>query len=161
MANNMWRPRLGIVLLILSLISCSRPNVIMHVEDTNGQITTTLKNNHKWLVINYWAHWCESCYKEIPELNSFNQNKPANVLMLGSNYDKLVGEDLEMARKKMRIAYPALLDDPASLWQIDSLSVLPVTVVINPQGEVVKKIIGPTTAKKLLQIIHSFDKPST
>ncbi len=131
---------LGIILLTLSLMSCSRDNSVS---------LSALKG--KWIIINYWAVWCDSCVKEIPELNHFYQhNQDKNILLFGVNYDHTPMPDL--------ILYPVLVEDPKKFFKLADVDVLPVTFIIDPQGKVVKSIIGPNTEKSLFKIMQILQK---
>ena len=71
--------RIALVFLSsLMLVSCS--------SEPSGIIP------NQWNVVNYWAIWCKPCREEIPELNQLNQID--NVVVLGVNFDRKVGEAL-------------------------------------------------------------------
>ncbi|EKD55219.1 MAG: hypothetical protein ACD_60C00024G0019 [uncultured bacterium] len=104
----------------------------------------------KWIILNYWAAWCESCMKEIPELNRFYQHhQTQNVVLYGVNYDQLPKKELTEAIQKTHIIFPVLLQNPEGIFALKNIEALPVTVVINPNGKMVKKIMGGNTEKSL------------
>jgi hypothetical protein len=57
---------------------------------------------------------------------------------------------LKAAEKKLGIEFANLAQDPYQQLGYDRPSVLPMTVVINPEGEVVKQLIGPQTFGSLM-----------
>lgn len=83
-----------------------------------------------------------------------------NVVLYGVNYDHMPMTDIELAMHKMQIAYPVVLEDPAQTWALTGIEALPVTFIIDPNGKVVKKILGATTEKSLLATVHQFQKIS-
>ena len=107
----------------------------------------------QWLVINYWATWCKPCIEEIPELNSFAHQYNQQVRVFGVNFDGLSGEELIAASTQLGIDFPTLATDPASQLGYERPSVLPTTIVINPQGQLQKILLGPQTAASLSQAI--------
>jgi thiol-disulfide isomerase/thioredoxin len=141
-------------LLSAILLLCSQSALSFH--DSTGRIFTSSEFKDKWVIVNYWADWCDSCIAEIPELNKFyKNNKDGNIVMVGVNYDRLPNPMLRQAIDKTGILFPVLQEDPAQLWQLGEISVLPTTFVISPDGVVAHKIIGPNTEQSLLKIVHN------
>jgi peroxiredoxin len=129
-------------------------------QDTEGHSIQLSKLAGKWLILNYWAPWCHSCTKEIPELNQFHKHNP-NVLVYGVNFDKQTPDELKQIAKKLDIQFPVLTDNPREAWHLDDIMTVPTTFIINPQGHVVEVIQRPVSEKFLLTILHIFQKEST
>jgi thiol-disulfide isomerase/thioredoxin len=142
-----------VLALFFSLtLMCANAGTTFH--DAHGNKIKASQFNGKWVIINYWASWCNICLNEIPEFNNFYKKvKNKNVLIYGVNYDHLTGDDLTQAMSAADIQYPVLVEDPTSIYNLGDFGVVPVTFVINPQGKIVKKIIGPTTENALMDII--------
>ena len=51
--------------------------------------------------------------------------------------------------KQMDIRFPVLVDDPRLRWNVEQPSVLPTTLIINPEGELHKVAVGPQTYESL------------
>ncbi len=103
-----------------------------------------------WLVINYWAEWCAPCRTEIPELNELHKNGPASVRVLGVNFDGLRGQELLDAIARMQIEFPVVVDDLKGLWGYAQPSVLPMTVLVRPDGKLHAQLEGPQTEESLM-----------
>lgn len=97
----------------------------------------------RWVVINYWAEWCAPCREEIPELNRLDREHRAEVAVLGVNYDGLTGERLRRLAEEMGIEFRLLEEDPRERWGEPQPSVLPSTLIVNPDGELVDVLVGP------------------
>lgn len=141
-----------IIILALSifLLSCSKP-IILH--SAKGQSIEFSQFHGKWIIINYWATWCPSCMHEIPLLNRFyEENRDKNFLLYGVNYDQLTLVDLNQAIKRANISFPVLIENPNTLLNIGTIDTIPLTIVINPEGKIVKKITGPVTNASLKEI---------
>jgi thiol-disulfide isomerase/thioredoxin len=149
--------KLFIIVCSVFIISCSQDTRIVH--DAAGHIIQLSELKGKWIILNEWASWCDSCRDEVPSLNYFFQNNThKNIILFGMNYDKLNGNELLLAIKKMQIIYPVLLEDPHQFWNLDDTDVLPTTYIINPTGQLAQKIIGPITAERLSAIIVQLQK---
>ena len=105
----------------------------------------------RWLFINYWAEWCAPCRDEIPELNELHEQRDEHgVRVFGVNYDEVRGEKLVALMERMDIRFPVLEEDPRARWGYRQPDVLPVTVVIGPDGELRQELRGPQTLEDLL-----------
>ena len=132
---------LPLLITALILTGCTgedKANSVPGVSDFKGQ----------WIVINYWAKWCKPCLKEIPELNEFDR-KFDNVTVLGVNYDGATGDDLSQQIRDFSIEFPVLSNDPATQLGTRRPSVLPTTLILNPQGELTATLVGPQTVLSL------------
>lgn len=147
--------KIWIILLCCLGISCSgQQDTVFH--DTTGQTILLSQLKGKWIIVNYWADWCESCIHEIPELNQFYQhNSDKNTIFLGVNYDHLSPDQLKQIVNKRHIIYPVLNEDPSDVWQLKDVGVVPATFIINPAGKLVATIAGPTSEKKLCAMLHN------
>lgn len=131
-------------------------HITFSFHDATGRFISHSEFKNKWIIVNYWADWCDSCIEEIPELNNFyRNNQDHNILIFGVNYDRLPNPVLRQAIKKTGILFPVLQEDPADLWRFGEITALPTTFIINPDGDVVRKIIGPNTEQSLLKIVHN------
>ncbi len=108
----------------------------------------------RWLLINYWAEWCAPCRDEIPELNELHDHRDEHgVGVFGVNYDEIRGEQLVELMGRMDIRFPVLTEDPRARWGYEQPDVLPVTVVIGPDGRLRERLTGPQTLEELLSAI--------
>ena len=129
--------------VLLSLLACSRqeataPN--LELEALRGQ----------WVVINYWAIWCKPCIVEIPQLNALDTQYP-QVTVLGVNYDGTSGAELEQQKQQLGVTFASLELDPAAQLGIPRPTVLPTTLILDPDGQLVTTLLGPQTLASLVQ----------
>ena len=118
--------------------------------DQHGKVVSADSLKGRWLVVNYWAEWCAPCRKEIPELNALEQQlNGQGVRILGVNFDALQGDALRQSADKMGIAFTVLANDPAPRYELPPSKVLPVTYIIDDQGQVREQLLGEQTAQGL------------
>ena len=130
---------------------------VLHDTHGNSVFLSTLKG--KWVVLNVWAPWCSGCIKEIPELNRFyknNQNK--NIVFYGIDYDNLSLAELQKAIHQVNMQFPVFVENPASYLGLQDVNIIPATFIINPEGVVVKKIVGENTEKSLSAIVSELQQ---
>lgn len=122
--------------------------------DSNHQAVQLSKLKDKWVIVSYWAEWCPTCMKEIPELNRFNKMKNNNIVFYGVNYDQPSAGELKRMASRSHIAFPQLVQSPNYAWRLGEIEAVPALFIINPQGKLVKKIIGENTAESLMATLE-------
>ena len=123
--------------------------------DTEGNKVHLNKFKGKWLVLNFWATWCEPCREEIPELNQFaKDNKDIN--LIGIAIDDI--DAIEKFQKDTPIEYLSLVSNMNGVKLSQSLGnikgVLPFTVVINSSGDTIKSFYGKVKILELNQAVN-------
>ncbi|OHC33899.1 MAG: peroxiredoxin [Pseudomonadales bacterium RIFCSPLOWO2_12_59_9] len=151
-----FRGRMLMVILVsLMLAGCSEDYGV----DQYGRKVTAEQLEGQWLLINYWAQWCGPCRGEIAELNKLAQQSSAqSVTVLGVNFDQLQGAELSKASAELGINYRVLAQDPAARWQLPRSEVLPVTYIIDAQGQLRERLLGEQTAAGLTARLAQLQK---
>lgn len=136
------------VLILVALSSIGQAEVPL--KDIQGNTISFSSLKGKWVLINYWAGWCKSCIDEIPELNRFYQKHEHDpVALFAVNYDELPLHKQKRLIKKLNILYPSLTSNPAFALGLGDIMGVPVTFIINPQGELVHTLYGGQDIKSL------------
>ena len=136
-------------LIIFLLFSCSKPD--LNVFEGKGVFLDDLKG--KWIVFNYWADWCPPCIKEIPELNSLQSNFSDDLKVFLINFDMLEGEELKQQLEKFNVQVDSLLTDPSIIYDWVIPENLPVTFIINREGELEFTLVGPQTEEEIIKLL--------
>ena len=134
------------ILLCLILAGCSGDESF---PLANGGSHSFKNDQGKLTLINYWAIWCTPCREEIPELNKLAEEYADQLTVLAVNFDNELGESLQMQVEKLGIEFPSLQSDPRALWSLKPVSVLPETLVIDSEGVLLHRLIGPQTLESL------------
>ena len=115
----------------------------VRLEDLRGQV----------VVVNFWASWCTECRVEQPELNSVWQRfRDAGVVVLGVNFQDAAGDARQFAATS-GASYPMVVDEDSSTALDFGLRGVPETFLIDRDGRIVDRIVGPVTAAGLAERI--------
>ncbi len=135
--------------IIFLFFSCSKPD--LRVFEGDNVFLSDLKG--KWIIFNYWADWCPPCIKEIPELNNLQRNYSNKLKVFLINFDMLEGEELNQQLKKFNVKVDSLLSDPSTIYKWVIPENLPVTFIINKNGDLEYTLVGPQTEEEIISLL--------
>lgn len=117
----------------------------------------------KWVMINFWATWCPPCIAEFPMLLELARHYPDRLVLLAvsSDYDaeaidrffaRLDEQDAAtLKQENVMIVHDT---DTAITFDIFQTVRLPETIIVNPELQMVKKLVGvdwhPDDIKELI-----------
>lgn len=119
----------------------------MTLADSGGATTRIPQAwSGKPTLVNLWATWCTPCLKEMPDLQAFSGEQGANgVQVVGIALDEATA--VRDFLQRHHITYPSLVDAPgpadAGVRLGNPAGVLPYTILVSPEGRVLKTKIGP------------------
>lgn len=131
------------------------PDFALKVMDSEPVDTVRLEEHRgEVVVVNFWASWCLGCRDEHSDLSLIASTyEDRGVKFYGVIYNDSEGNARRWIRDMGGQAYPALVDSRSRTAIDYGLYAVPETVIIDQQGNVVYKHIGPITADKLASII--------
>ena len=119
------------------------------VKTFDGQDFNLAAHRGKWVVVNFWATWCNPCLKEIPDLDAMDKARE-DVIVIGLAYEEIEHADMEAFLKDHPMSYPiALIDVYNPPADFDTPRGLPMTYLIAPDGKVAARHLGPVTSEQL------------
>lgn len=130
------------------------------VKTFAGDAWNLADHRGRWVVVNFWATWCNPCLKEIPDLAAFDAQRK-DVDVIGLAYEEIEHADMVAFLKDHPIPYPiAVLDVYSPPADFETPRGLPMTWLIAPDGTVAKKFLGPVTSQELGAAIDNADYSS-
>ncbi len=113
------------------------------VKTEKGTVITEKSFGGKVLVLNFWASWCRPCVEEFGGLNQFAQEAAGQgVVVLGVSVDRNE-KGYRRFLESYRPAFQTSRDPEADIAASYGTFLFPETYIIDREGKVVKKIIGP------------------
>ncbi|MGB3749153.1 MAG: TlpA disulfide reductase family protein [Rhodanobacter sp.] len=125
----------------------------LKVSTLDGKSFDLAAQRGHWVIVNYWATWCVPCIKEMPDISHFVAAHK-NVRAIGLAYEDSEPADIKAFLAKHPVVYPiaqVTVDKP--LKDFDAPRGLPMTYLIDPQGKVAQRKLGPVTEALLKQWI--------
>jgi thiol-disulfide isomerase/thioredoxin len=94
------------------------------------------------LVLSFWASWCTVCADDAVAFNAAFKKLNGQVNFLGIAYqDK--EKDSIAAAYKWQLPFPSVQDPRSLLRDYYSISGLPITLLLDKEGKLIERIIGP------------------
>lgn len=116
-----------------------RPDSGVRLSDLRGQV----------VVVNFWASWCTECHLEQEALNqTWQRFRDAGVVVVGVNFQD-VADDARAYVASTGASYPVVVDADSSTALSYGLRGVPETYVIDRDGRIVDRVIGPVTVERL------------
>ena len=145
--NRIWQ----IILATLFLLMASQVRAVDYeLPDVNGQMQSLDQYQGKWVIVNYWATWCGTCMKELPDLVSLHEdNKDKDIVVVGVNFESISNDRLKAFIARQSIPYPVLRSEPVPITAIGKVPALPTTYIIDPGGKVVAGEVGLVSQQNL------------
>ena len=122
------------------------PAPAITVNSLNGKPLNLSDLKGKVVILNFWATWCPPCREEIPsmmKLNSAMAGKPFQ--MVAVSIDEGGQPAIESFFKTSGFSLPAYTDPDNRAAKAYGITGVPETFVIDKNGILLKKVIGPMT----------------
>mgnify|MGYP001217886974 CR=1 FL=1 len=109
-------------------------------EFKNKDLVDILKSN-KIKIINFWASWCLPCEVEHPILMGLS--KKSDFVIIGINYKDTEEGSARFLNEKGNPYDLIIIDDKGKMGIEMGLTGVPETFVVNDQGKIIYRIVGP------------------
>jgi peroxiredoxin len=114
------------------------------LPSTDGRSVGLSDTRGKIVMVHFWATWCPPCVEELPTLAQLNRELPGSDFeMLAVSVDEGGQTAVKDFMRKNGIELPVLMDPGGSVASSYGTYKLPETYILDRQGVVRYKIIGP------------------
>jgi len=118
------------------------------LEDLKGKKVDLKSFKGKVIFLNFWATWCGPCKEEMPTMETlYRQFKDRNFVFLTISVDYEGSKPVREFIEKNRYTFPVLVDQKNETLDIFEVTGIPTTFVIDKQGKLLGKAIGPRNWK--------------
>ena len=97
----------------------------------------------KVVVVNFWATWCGPCKEEMPAFERLRQKLDPERFALLTITTDLQRDGIKHFLANLNVQLPVLFDEDQDVSQAYLVRALPTTVLIDRQGTLVGRAVGP------------------
>jgi thiol-disulfide isomerase/thioredoxin len=116
----------------------------LNLEDLKGKKVDLKSFKGKVIFLNFWATWCGPCKEEMPSIEALYQRfKDRDFIFLTISVDYEGSKPVREFIEKNRYTFPVLVDQKSETLDIFEVTGIPTTFVIDKQGKLLGKAIGP------------------
>ncbi len=131
------------------------------LPDLDGNIRHISEWDGKARLINFWATWCAPCRREIPLLKKTQaEYADDNLQVIGIAVEEI--EPVLVYAESAEFNYPVLVGEREAMAAAESTGIdfigLPFTMVVAPDGQLIKAHIGEIHENQMAQIIEVFEQ---
>lgn len=102
-----------------------------------------------WVLVNFWASWCEPCREEAPALEEFQRRHGSDSFtVLGIDSQDLSDDGREFV-ERYGLSYPQLHDGDGDHADEYGTTGVPENYLVDPRGKVRLLVRGPITSEYL------------
>ena len=132
----------GIKNIVIHKIPKTYDNVIF--LDKNDQKININEYKGNFLILNFWAVWCEPCKEEMPSLDKLQANPELDkIKIFAINIGKETLDKVNKFFVDLNIKnFEPYFDPPTTLAKMFSLRGVPTSILINKDGKEFARIIG-------------------
>ena len=111
--------------------------------DLEGNIWSLSKLKGQVVFVNFWATWCAPCREEMPSMQRLNAMMPADKFEMLALFNNDKPAAVKNFVAKLGLTMPILSDESNIIGARYGLTGLPETFIIDKQGVIREKFIGP------------------
>ena len=120
------------------------------LKDLTGKTIQSSDLKGKVVILDFWATWCGPCQEEIPGFIALKkQYGDQGLAVVGASVDEGGAAVVQKFAGQLGMNYPVGLADEKFQSAFGGVDVLPMTLIIDRQGRIVKKHIGFTDKAEL------------
>lgn len=122
------------------------------VQTMDGEEVNLSDYKGKKVFLNFWATWCPPCKAEMPHMQAFYEEQPEEVEILAVNLEESTEKAADFA-KQYELTFPILMDADGTVAETYEVYTIPTTYVLNEDGTVHQKIVGPMDEPMMQELI--------
>jgi peroxiredoxin len=111
--------------------------------DLDGKIWSLSKLKGKVVFINFWATWCSPCREEMPSMQRLYTKLPKDKFEMIALFNNDKKPAVRNFVSQLGLTFPILSDEHNFAGTKYGLTGLPETFIVDKQGVIREKIIGP------------------
>jgi thiol-disulfide isomerase/thioredoxin len=128
------------------------------LKDKDGTHYKLSEQKGKWVLVNFWAPWCEPCLQEMPSLDAL-QKQHKDLLVIGVAVLYRKSQEVMDTVRSTSVSYPIVLGNEDIASDFGEMKGMPTSFLYAPSGKLVGHHDGPLTQTDIEQAMSQ--KPAS
>ena len=116
----------------------------LSLKDADNETVNLADYKGKIILLNFWATWCPPCVKEMPSMQRLKvhfSEQPFEIIAIniGESSTAVSSFLLEL---ETELTFPILLDEEGESYQRFGIRGLPMTLLLDKEGELILRTLG-------------------
>ncbi|MEF2244647.1 redoxin domain-containing protein [Paenibacillus sp. IITD108] len=127
------------------------------LESLDGEKRKLSDYRGKKVMVNLWATWCPPCREEMPDMQAYYeqyQSDDMEIFAVNLTSSEKSMENIENFVQRNGLSFPILLDSDDQVSSRYEVFQIPTTYILNAEGEIEQKIIGPMNLEIMEQLMQ-------
>ncbi len=123
-------------------------------QTVEGEAVSLAGYRGKVVILNFWATWCGPCRVEMPEFQAaYEQLSEKDFVVVAVNFGETAAT-IKAFQNELGLTFPLVMDERGDIQEQFGVFSYPTTFVLNPQGIITEKIVGPMTASQVETLVN-------
>jgi len=156
-------PRRGYILILTLVLTAAAPALAqdepaeLALRDLEGREQSLAAHRGKIIVLNFWATWCVPCREEMPLLEKLHREySERGVIVIGPSADEeSTQKQIPRFLRQVKVTFPVWVGaTTAEMERLGLGAALPATAILDRDGRILFRILGPLTEAALRERIE-------
>lgn len=130
------------------------------IPDTSGKIISLVSYKGKYIVLDFWGHWCSPCLKSFPKLKRLNEQYGKKIILIGiaaeSTDDKGIWKRTIKDNNLDWLQVSELKSDGGDVNEQYNIMAYPTYILIDKQGIVLERAKDLEAIERRLKLLNDF-----
>ncbi|ALX49020.1 redoxin domain-containing protein [Lentibacillus amyloliquefaciens] len=121
------------------------------LETLDGEQVALSDYRGRRVMVNFWATWCPPCRAEMPDMQSFYEDKDVEILAINLTGTESSREGVTDFTNEFGLTFPILMDEDTQVANEYQIQPIPSSFMIDSNGRIQYKALGAMNYEMMVQ----------